>query len=146
MNSMNISCPYCGKIHDRKFICDKKAQAEKERAEKNSIYKKYSATTKWRRQNKWDKKAIQIKKRDKYLCQCCKNNICMEEGRQYNSDNLSVHHIVPLVEDYGLGLDDSNLITLCDRHHEMAEAGDISRDVLRSLINNDDDDDYILLW
>ena len=38
-----------------------------------------------------------------------------------------MHHIVPLVEDYEKRLDDDNLITLCSRHHEMAEKGDIDR-------------------
>ena len=41
--------------------------------------------------------------------------------------DTSVHHIVPLVEDYEKRLDDDNLITLCSRHHEMAEKGDIDR-------------------
>jgi hypothetical protein len=31
-------------------------------------------------------------------------------------------------------LDDHNLITLCPLHHEMAEAGEISRDTLLEIV------------
>lgn len=47
---------------------------------------------------------------------------------------LSVHHIVPLSEDYDKRLDDDNLVTLCSGCHEAAEQGKISRDELRQMI------------
>ena len=50
-----------------------------------------------------------------------------------NVDNLSVHHIEPLHENWERRLDDENLITLCPRHHEMAERGHIKRDYLHAL-------------
>ncbi len=46
---------------------------------------------------------------------------------------LSVHHIVPLAEDFNRRLDDGNLITLCGFHHEQAERGVISRELLLEL-------------
>jgi predicted restriction endonuclease len=48
---------------------------------------------------------------------------------------LEVHHAVPLETDYDKRLDDDNLITLCERHHEMAERGDIPLDVIRRIIS-----------
>ena len=74
------------------------------------------------------KKRKQIKKRDKYLCQLClKDNI-------YTYDNLQVHHIIPLAEDYNKKLDSDNLITLCRMHHEQAEKGIISKEELYELL------------
>lgn len=46
---------------------------------------------------------------------------------------LSVHHIVPIEEDYSLRLDNDNLITLCSLCHSIAETGGIERRYLRSL-------------
>jgi hypothetical protein len=45
-----------------------------------------------------------------------------------------VHHIVPLAEDLGRGLDMDNLITVCDYHHRLAEEGEIPRTVLTDII------------
>jgi hypothetical protein len=41
---------------------------------------------------------------------------------------------VPVEEDYSKRLDNDNLITLCNFHHKMAEAGQIPRDELKKLI------------
>ena len=46
-----------------------------------------------------------------------------------NTADLSVHHIVPIEKDYEQRLDDENLITVCGLHHEMCEAGKITRKV-----------------
>uniref|UniRef100_UPI0013DE6288 HNH endonuclease n=1 Tax=Mediterraneibacter glycyrrhizinilyticus TaxID=342942 RepID=UPI0013DE6288 len=53
--------------------------------------------------------------------------------RQFETDNISVHHIVPIAEDWERRLDDENLITLCSKHHEMAERGEIKRKKLLSI-------------
>ncbi len=53
--------------------------------------------------------------------------------RRYETDNLSVHHIIPLEEDFNLRLDDANLLTVCSLHHEMCECGEISRDLQLKL-------------
>lgn len=54
--------------------------------------------------------------------------------RQLNTYDLSVHHIVPIEEDYQLRLSNENLITLCAVHHEMCEAEEITRDNQRQLV------------
>ena len=51
-----------------------------------------------------------------------------------NSINLSVHHAIPLKKDYGLRLENANLITLCGIHHEMAERGEISLNAILDII------------
>ncbi len=57
--------------------------------------------------------------------------ICLANG--IYSQDIQVHHITPLAEDYDKRLDDDNLISLCPLHHEAAEKGDISADMLRTL-------------
>ena len=42
-------------------------------------------------------------------------------------------HIIPLEEDEDKKLDNQNLITLCERHHEMAEQGKIPREELLAI-------------
>lgn len=54
--------------------------------------------------------------------------------KKFNTEDLSVHHIVPIEEDYSQRLDGSNLITVCGIHHEMCETGIISRDVQKHLV------------
>ena len=44
-----------------------------------------------------------------------------------------MHHIVPLEEDFERRLDDTNLLTLCERHHKAADRGEIDRDTLFAL-------------
>lgn len=73
------------------------------------------------------------------MCVCCAHNL---EGtiETLNTEGLSVHHIIPIEEDYDLRLDDENLITVCEVHHEMCEAGKIDRDVQRQLVKEYLDD------
>jgi 5-methylcytosine-specific restriction endonuclease McrA len=113
------SCKYCGRIHDTKLDCGKRPKRKKEPTQINKF--------RWSR--RWREKAQQIKERDNYLCQVCKDN------DRYTHDDLEVHHIVPLEEDYNLRLDDDNLITLCVTHHKQADRGEISREYLKGLID-----------
>lgn len=133
------SCTYCGKIHDKKYICQEKEKAEKIRHDKMiDRQKKYNrkkvpdTENKFRWGRKWKKKAESIKRRDLYLCQACIRNL-HGTVNQYNSHQLSVHHIVKLRDDYSRRLDDDNLITLCRMHHEMAEHGEIQASVLAEI-------------
>lgn len=66
------------------------------------------------------------------MCLCCKAQL-VGTTKQYNTINLSVHHIVPIEENYNLRLNDENLITVCDVHHEMCEAGEIPRAIQSRL-------------
>lgn len=78
----------------------------------------------------WQKKRKSIKERDHYLCV-----YSLAHGEIVYKD-LEVHHIIPLEERPDLGLDDSNLITLCCEVHERAEHGEISRDELLELVKH----------
>lgn len=118
------SCKYCGKIHDSKHICPNKP-----------IRKRYKKTEedKFRNTQAWKKKRNNIKERDKGLCQVCMRKL-YNTLKQYNYRDIEVHHIIPLRENYELRLEEDNLISLCKYHHELAEKGEIPRELLRSLI------------
>lgn len=122
------SCKYCGHIHEERHMCSQKKEAEERRQKKN----KETKALQFRRSQAWTHKSIEVRKRDSYMCVCCK---AQEAGTvfRYNTRDLSVHHITPVEEDYGLRLDGSNLITVCPAHHKMCETGEIPRDRQRSL-------------
>lgn len=121
---MKKVCKYCGRIHEAGKECLAKPKRRKERTYASGF----------RSTNAWQKKSLQIRRRDKFLCQAC---LHLVEGttRQYNSENLEVHHITTIEEDDRLKLEDSNLITLCTMHHHMADAGKIPENVLRKIIS-----------
>lgn len=123
------SCKYCGRIHDSKFDCGKKPPRWSKKRTDTVAYKVHGS-------NRWRKMSEEIRDRDGYLCQVCLTGKYGTINR-LNSDGVSVHHIIPIEEDPSLAYDDSNLITLCAKHHEMAESGEISRSELFSLINPD---------
>lgn len=114
------SCKYCGRIHDNKFDCGMKPKRKKEPTQINKF--------RWSR--KWTEKREQIRERDNYLCLVCK-----AENR-FTYEDLEVHHIVPLEEDYNLRLDDDNLITLCVIHHKAADREEIDREYLYKLLES----------
>ena len=118
------SCKYCGHIHDSKYDCGKKPKNRK-----NITY-----IDRFRSSWSWREKREQIRNRDKNLCQVCIRNMYGTD-RQYNYDNLSVHHAIPIEEDYDLRLDDDNLLTVCAMHHEMAESGEIPYEVIKKIID-----------
>lgn len=112
------SCQYCGRIHPRDFNCGKKpVRSSRTRDERESG--RYSRA--------FSKKSREVKERSNYLCA-----VCLKEGR-LSYDGLETHHIRKLTEAPELLLEDSNLICLCRRHHEMADAGLIDADELRGL-------------
>jgi len=117
------SCKYCNRIHDSKYDCGKKPQRKKQGNNKD----------KFRWTSAWQKKREEIKERDKYLCQACIRNLKGTIAR-YTYDSLSVHHAVPLEDDFEKRLDNDNLLTLCDPHHELAERGEIPLDIILNII------------
>ena len=124
---MKKSCQYCGGIHEKNYICKskpKKVSNKSKRIKENDVF---------RSSYDWKQKREQIKLRDKYLCQACYNHL-PGTVKRFNTEHLSVHHIVPLSIDYNLRLDSKNLITLCEIHHEMAESGEISAESLLKII------------
>ncbi len=104
------SCKHCGKIHDSKFICSQKPQRKKYNTEAD----------KFRNTNKWRNKREEIKQRDLRLCQICIRGL-HNTVNKYNTENLEVHHNIPINEDYNKRLDNDNLLTVCHYHHEMCE-------------------------
>lgn len=117
------ACSKCGRIHERRYICTAGVQIKQERD---------SPADKFRNTQEWRRKSEAIKKRDMHLCRVClikQYNTAV----QYNARRLSVHHIVPLTEDFDRRLNDDNLITLCSYHHELAERGTIPRRLLLDL-------------
>lgn len=119
------SCSVCGRVHKSGEKCPMKKSTKT--AGRNE--------DKFRSSQAWKNKRVRIKERDKFMCRWCLHKY---EGElltklAINYRSLSVHHIVPLAEDYSLRLEDSNLITLCPLCHEQAERGDISRAELSKL-------------
>lgn len=127
---MKRACKYCGKIHDRKEQCEKKP-----------VHTRGSREDLFRNTQAWKDKRERIKKRDKYLCQACLNELSGTEHR-LNTEDLSVHHIQSLKTNFELRLDDDNLITLCSKHHEMAEKGAISASELKKIVPPTDETCY----
>ena len=48
--------------------------------------------------------------------------------------NLGVHHAEPLESAYEKRLDNDNLLTACDFHHEMMEKGEIPLEIVKKII------------
>lgn len=115
---MKKSCKYCGRMHDIDEVCPKKPRI--------CFRKNKQMKDKFRSSSLWQAKREEIARRDLYLCR-----VCLSEGRL--SRDISVHHIIPLAEDYSRRLDNDNLISLCSYHHEQAERAAISPDRLREL-------------
>lgn len=103
---MKRYCSICHKIHEGRC-----ARPRYTNAVRNSQADKFRNTQVWRR------KAAEILARDYHCCRVCAHAgiICTED--------LSVHHIIPIAKDYDKRLDEDNLITLCRYHHEQAERG-----------------------
>lgn len=118
------SCKYCGRIHDGKYDCEKKPQNKK----------KMTYISQFRNSRRWREKREQIRQRDNNLCQICIRKL-YGTIQQYNFENLSVHHAIPIEKDYDRRLDEDNLITICGIHHEMAEAGLIPYDEVKKIID-----------
>ncbi|MHC1723056.1 MAG: HNH endonuclease [Aminipila sp.] len=117
------SCTYCGRVHDTKFDCGKKPKREKQGNDKD----------KFRWTKPWQRKREEIKERDQHLCQICIRKL-YDTVEQYNYTDLEVHHAVPLEEDFEKRLDNDILLTICGTHHEKAESGEIPRQVVLDII------------
>lgn len=117
------SCPYCGRVHDSRIDCGMKPVRRPKTNRQDTF----------RSSRQWQAKRLEIKQRDKYLCQVCIRGL-YGLGVRYNHEGLEVHHAIPLEEDYELRLADGNLLTLCERHHEMAESGEIPREIILGII------------
>lgn len=122
------SCKWCGRIHDTHYDCGKKPPPQK----------KMTYVDRFRSSRKWREKREQIRHRDKGLCQICIRNLYGTD-RQYNYEYLSVHHAIPIEADYEKRLDDDNLLTVCGMHHEMCESGKIPYEVVKEIIDEQEE-------
>ncbi|MEG2270589.1 MAG: HNH endonuclease [Bacilli bacterium] len=118
------SCAYCGRIHDSKIDCGKKPSSER----------KLTKVDKFRGLQVWKNKRDEIKKRDKYVCQICIRGLHNPQ-RKFETENLSVHHAIPIESNFDKRLDNDNLITLCNKHHEDAEKGLIKYKEIKVIID-----------
>ena len=116
------SCSYCGRIHDRHTVCQQKAAAISRRQHKSD-----DKITRFRNSPSWKYARRQALTRDLNLCR-----VCFDDG-YINSNDIQVHHIVPMCEDFSKREIVENLICLCPFHHEQAEAGTIPRAELSEL-------------
>lgn len=115
------TCSVCGTIHDFNKTC------------RRSGKKKNTKANAFRKTNKWAEKSKSIRERDKHLCQICLTGK-YDTNYRYTYEQLEVHHIVSIEEDYTKRLDSMNLITLCKYHHKMAEKGQISKEELLEIV------------
>ncbi len=115
-----ISCARCGRIHEW-GKCPVKKEAKHYNSENRTEARKFRSTAQWQR------KAAEIRRRDAGLCK-----LCLYEGR-INNRRLSVHHITPISENADLKLDNDNLITLCNEHHELVEGNNDYTELLHRL-------------
>ena len=120
-----VTCKYCG-IVPRGHRCSHKTYKKKEYD---------TEADRFRKSKRWTNKSIEIRQRDRYLCRVCEANL-YNTIQQLNFNEVDVHHIVPIAEEYNKRLDNDNLITLCRYHHKMADDGNIPREALYKLINN----------
>ena len=118
---MRKSCKYCGRTHAIGHICKDKPRYDKPRTK---------GIDKFRHTRDWLHKRAEIIERDGYRCRLCEEE---RRPRRYNPGTLSVHHIIPMSEDWSRRLDGDNLITLCSKHHEQAERGIYSKEILFEL-------------
>lgn len=117
------SCGYCGRIHDSRFDCGKRPKKRKSGSQIDKYHSSY----------RWTKLSRRIKERDHFLCQACLYGLD-NQGVRYTTKDLEVHHIFPVNAYWDRRNDFDNLITLCREHHEMAEAGKLSREKMINIV------------
>ena len=122
--TMLVTCSHCGVV-ERGHRCPYKT------------YKKKAYDTeadKFRASRRWANKSIEIRQRDRYLCKVCEANL-YNTIQRFNFNEVEVHHIEKLNENFDKRLDNDSLITLCRYHHKMADDGKIPKEVLYNLIS-----------
>ena len=125
-------------------IYAKKSQTEKNLPEGYSLTetkKEVTEADRFRWTSLWHRKREEIKKRDLYLCQICIREL-YNTVTKYNMNDLSVHHNTPINEAYNRRLDNDNLITVCSYHHEMCESGEIPREAVQKIIDEQEGKKY----
>ena len=117
-----VSCSHCGVVR-RGHTCPYRKTRKKTSDKKSDRF---------RHSNVWTTKSLEIRTRDKFLCQLCIRNL-YNTLDFLNYKNVDVHHITPIEEDYNRRLDNDNLVSLCRYHHKMADDGIIPKDELYKI-------------
>lgn len=120
MNKILRTCSRCGGLHPLGTKCY---------ANSRNYYQHDPEIRKFRNSVAWRKKTEEIRQRDKFLCV-----ICLKNNRFMYKD-LSVHHIIPLAEDWSKALNNHNLITVCERCHKECESGKIPRAEQQAIVD-----------
>jgi len=124
MGEMLRTCQYCPGLHRLG-----------ERCPQHIRIKTKTAQVQLRNSGRWQRTRKNIKERDMYLCRVCLTGR-HNTRRAYNSQELEVHHIVPLSVDMDLAHDPDNLISLCRYHHKLTHDDVIDADELKVLISS----------
>ena len=124
MASDYVTCPHCGVVK-RGHQCPHRKSRQKSGDRRSDRFRKTKA---------WTSKSLEIRQRDRFLCQVCLRNL-YNTMTFLNYKAVEVHHIVPIEEDFNRRLDNDNLISLCSYHHHMADKGQIPRKVLQNIVD-----------
>lgn len=125
------TCPVCGRIVDAHHVCPR---ARENRTNYFKGYHQSHINRRFRSSKAWQKKREEIRQRDLGLDQAALHGLDPDHPEPYiNTQNLSVHHIIPLDTDRDLALEDTNLILLGSHTHELAEAGVIPAEKLQAI-------------
>lgn len=119
------SCSRCGKVHEY----NKCPLGEPKRTyyKKRNRVGERSDISRFRSSALWQRKREEIIKRDSGLCRLCLHNGTLTRA------NLEVHHIISIVRNDSLKLDNNNLITLCNKCHNKVETNESYVDTLLFL-------------
>jgi 5-methylcytosine-specific restriction endonuclease McrA len=134
----------CGKVGCNELVKKEDKYCEAHMKQKKVFIKESHKWYKKNRDDDWEQKFYNSKHwerardnaldRDKYLCK-----MCYREKKITKAD--MVHHIIELKENRELGLDEENLISLCDACHKKVHAKyrgqgkSLMQQILRSLFN-----------
>ena len=124
--SKYVTCKYCGIVERGNHRCPYKTCKKK-------AYD--TEADRFRKSKRWTNKSIEVRQRDRYLCRVCEANL-YNTVQQFNFNEVEVHHIEKLSDNFDKRLDNDNLITLCRYHHKMADDGKIPKEVLYELLSN----------
>lgn len=89
-----------------------KQEADKYRVSNYNTTRRNSRETKLYNSKAWLMLKERVLAKQHYLCQDC-----LDRGIT-NTNNLEVHHIIPVKDDYSLALDEDNLRVLCRSCHK----------------------------
>ena len=118
------TCPICGRIVDRGHRHIRKV-SQKGRKYPDTEQRKIRSSIQWQR------KRDEIKERDCGVDQVAIHGL---DGSPYvMAKDLQVHHIEPIEERPDLAFDNTNLITVSPRTHELCESGKIDRQTLHDI-------------